>query len=60
MKPEDVGLSKDLQFFKPKSEVEGPPRVTSATIYKCPNFEVLVHFLNFLHQQCSAPSSLSF
>ncbi|KAG8376418.1 hypothetical protein BUALT_Bualt09G0061400 [Buddleja alternifolia] len=45
MKPEDVGLSKDLQFFKPKSEVEGTPRVTSATIYKCENFELCIFFL---------------
>lgn len=41
MKPEDVGLSKDLHFFKPKSDVERPPRVTSATIYKCDKFEVI-------------------
>ncbi|KAI3443389.1 hypothetical protein Pfo_000054 [Paulownia fortunei] len=45
MDPEDVGLSRDLQFFKPKSEVEGTPRVTSATIYKCENFELCIFFL---------------
>ncbi|KAH6802543.1 hypothetical protein C2S51_033989 [Perilla frutescens var. frutescens] len=45
MKPEDVGLSRDLQFFKPKSEIEGAPRVTSATIYKCDNFELSIFFL---------------
>ncbi|KAL2250908.1 plant cysteine oxidase 1 [Sesamum indicum] len=46
MKPEDVGLSRDLQFFKPRShEVEGTPRVTSATIYKCQNFELCIFFL---------------
>ncbi|KAL8483828.1 hypothetical protein ACS0TY_026497 [Phlomoides rotata] len=45
MKAEDVGLSRDLQFFKPDSEIEGPPRVTSATIYKCPNFELCIFFL---------------
>ncbi|KAK4396724.1 Plant cysteine oxidase 1 [Sesamum angolense] len=46
MKPEDVGLSRDLQFFKPRShEVEGTPRVTSATIYKCENFELCIFFL---------------
>ncbi|KAL3644132.1 hypothetical protein CASFOL_012064 [Castilleja foliolosa] len=45
MSPEDVGLSKDLQFFKPKSQTEGTPRVTSATIYKCENFELCIFFL---------------
>ncbi|GER41802.1 hypothetical protein STAS_18540 [Striga asiatica] len=46
MKPEDVGLSKDLQFFKPKPEVEGTtPRVTSATIHKCQNFELCIFFI---------------
>ncbi|CAA0818752.1 Plant cysteine oxidase 1 [Striga hermonthica] len=46
MKPEDVGLSKDLQFFKPKTEVEGTtPRVTSATIHKCQNFELCIFFI---------------
>ena len=40
MKPEDVGLSKDLHFFKPKTEIDRAPRVTSATIYKCDKFEV--------------------
>lgn len=43
MKPQDVGLSKDLQFFNPSGEIEGTPRVTSATIYKCNNFEVQIH-----------------
>ncbi|XP_051131757.1 plant cysteine oxidase 2-like [Andrographis paniculata] len=45
MKPEDVGLSRDLQFFKHNSEIEGTPRVTSATIYKCENFELCIFFL---------------
>ncbi|KAK6147402.1 hypothetical protein DH2020_018314 [Rehmannia glutinosa] len=45
MNPEDVGLSKDLHFFKPKSEIEGTPRVTSATICKCDNFELCIFFL---------------
>ncbi|XP_057778855.1 plant cysteine oxidase 2-like [Salvia miltiorrhiza] len=45
MKPEDVGLSKDLHFFKPKSEIDGAPRVTSATIYKCDKFELCIFFL---------------
>ncbi|KAL6560148.1 hypothetical protein OROHE_006386 [Orobanche hederae] len=45
MCPEDVGLSIDLHFFKPKSEIEGTPRVTTATIYKCENFELCIFFL---------------
>ncbi|KAF5475762.1 hypothetical protein F2P56_007536, partial [Juglans regia] len=40
MKPEDVGLSGDLQFFKPSNGVKSDPRVTSTTIYKCDNFSV--------------------
>lgn len=40
MKPEDVGLSKDLQFFKPESIFRENPRVTYTTIYKCDNFSV--------------------
>lgn len=39
MKPEDVGLSRDLQF-KTRKGVEGPPRVINTTIYKCDNFSV--------------------
>lgn len=45
MKPEDVGLNGDLQFFKPKGEIDGTPRVTSATIYKCDRFELCIFFL---------------
>ncbi|GFP91791.1 2-aminoethanethiol dioxygenase [Phtheirospermum japonicum] len=45
MIPEDVGLSMDLQFFKPNSQTKGTPRVTSATIYKCENFELCIFFL---------------
>ncbi|XP_042052544.1 plant cysteine oxidase 2-like [Salvia splendens] len=45
MKPEDVGLSKDLHFFKPKTEIDRAPRVTSATIYKCDKFELCIFFL---------------
>ncbi|KAL1545960.1 cysteamine dioxygenase [Salvia divinorum] len=45
MKPEDVGLSKDLHFFKPKSQIDRPPRVTSATNYKCDKFELCIFFL---------------
>ncbi|KAK4478829.1 hypothetical protein RD792_014330 [Penstemon davidsonii] len=45
MKPEDVGLNSDLRFFNIKSEVEGTPRVASATIDKCANFELSIFFL---------------
>ncbi|KAL2492856.1 Plant cysteine oxidase 2 [Abeliophyllum distichum] len=46
MRPEDVGLSKDLQFFQPKSVVvEGNPRVAYATIYGCHNFSLCILFL---------------
>jgi cysteamine dioxygenase len=40
MKPEDVGLRKDLQFFKPENIFKENPRVTYTTIYKCDNFSV--------------------
>lgn len=40
MRPKDVGLSQDLQFFNPKSATKGTPRVTYTTIYKCDNFSV--------------------
>ncbi|PSS01678.1 Plant cysteine oxidase [Actinidia chinensis var. chinensis] len=45
MKPEDVGLSRDLQFFKPKNHAKGNPRVTYTTIYKCKNFSLCLFFL---------------
>lgn len=45
MKPEDVGLSKDLQFFKPESIFKENPRVTYTTIYKCDNFSLCIFFL---------------
>lgn len=45
MKPEDFGLSKDLQFFKPKPVVKAIPRVTYTTIYKCDNFSLCIFFL---------------
>jgi cysteamine dioxygenase len=45
MKPEDVGLSRDLLFFNPNAEIEGTPKVTSATIYRCENFELCLFFL---------------
>ncbi|KAB2058635.1 hypothetical protein ERO13_A11G231100v2 [Gossypium hirsutum] len=45
MKPEDVGLSKSLQFFKPTGAVNGTPRVTYTTIYQCDQFSLCIFFL---------------
>ncbi|KAJ7971944.1 plant cysteine oxidase 2-like [Quillaja saponaria] len=45
MKPEDVGLSRDLQFFKPGNTIKGNPRVTYTTIYTCDNFSFCLFFL---------------
>ncbi|WCJ43578.1 hypothetical protein M5689_024310 [Euphorbia peplus] len=45
MKPEDVGLSSQMQFFKPKPVVNGTPRVTTTTIYKCGEFSLCIFFL---------------
>ncbi|KAJ4979155.1 hypothetical protein NE237_009935 [Protea cynaroides] len=45
MKPEDVGLSRDLPFFEPKSVLEWTPRVSSSTIYSCKNFSLCLFFL---------------
>ncbi|KAI5659626.1 hypothetical protein M9H77_28419 [Catharanthus roseus] len=45
MMPEDVGLSGDLQFFKPRQVIERNARVTYATIYKCDNFSLCILFL---------------
>ncbi|WRX23949.1 Cysteine oxygenase/2-aminoethanethiol dioxygenase - like 5 [Theobroma cacao] len=42
MKPEDVGLSKNLQFFKARGAVTGTPRVTYTTIYQCDEFSHLL------------------
>lgn len=43
MKPEDVGLSSKLQFFKTENAVKGTPRVTTTTIYKCDKFSVRLY-----------------
>ncbi|GMY20247.1 plant cysteine oxidase 2-like [Fagus crenata] len=45
MKPEDVGLSSELQFFQPTNMVRGNPRVTHTTIYKCDNFSLCIFFI---------------
>ncbi|KAF7149109.1 hypothetical protein RHSIM_Rhsim03G0051000 [Rhododendron simsii] len=43
--PEDVGLCKDLPFFKPKSRARGTSRVAYTTIYQCKNFSMCIFFL---------------
>ncbi|KAK7380772.1 hypothetical protein VNO78_33291 [Psophocarpus tetragonolobus] len=45
MKPEDVGLRSDLQFFKPENVVKENQRVTCTTMYKCDNFSLCLFFL---------------
>ncbi|XAR64863.1 Cysteamine dioxygenase [Bertholletia excelsa] len=45
MVPADVGLSKDHPFFKPKTPVEGKPRITQTIIYQCKNFSLCIFFL---------------
>ncbi|MED6215996.1 hypothetical protein PIB30_003644 [Stylosanthes scabra] len=46
MKAEDVGLSRDLQFFKPGNNIiKENPRVTYTTMYKCDNFSLCIFFL---------------
>nr|CAD1819746.1 unnamed protein product [Ananas comosus var. bracteatus] len=45
MRPEDVGLSADLVFFRAKSASKGTPRIMYTTIYKCDNFSMVIFFL---------------
>ncbi|CAL4890832.1 unnamed protein product [Urochloa decumbens] len=45
MKPEDVGLSPDLKFFRNRDAAQGTPTITHTTIYKCPNFSMVILFL---------------
>ncbi|KAM1332345.1 hypothetical protein ACFX2F_008523 [Malus domestica] len=45
MRPEDIGLSRNLQFFKPKTVVKGTPRVTYTTIYECNKFSLCCFFI---------------
>ncbi|XP_027352850.1 plant cysteine oxidase 2-like [Abrus precatorius] len=45
MKPEDVGLSRDLQFFKPGNIIKQNQRVTYTTVYKCDDFSLCIFFL---------------
>ncbi|GLT87446.1 hypothetical protein SLE2022_055280 [Rubroshorea leprosula] len=45
MRPEDLGLSSDLQFFQTTDKVQGNPRVTYTTIYQCNEFSLCIFFL---------------
>ncbi|KAE9619821.1 hypothetical protein Lal_00040368 [Lupinus albus] len=45
MKAEDVGLSKDLQFFNPDNILKDNPRVTCTTMYQCIDFSLCIFFL---------------
>ncbi|CAM9004048.1 unnamed protein product [Rhodiola kirilowii] len=45
MRPEDVGLSKDLHFFKHSSATNTRLRVTKTTIYECKDFSLCIFFL---------------
>ncbi|KAK7336289.1 hypothetical protein VNO77_16825 [Canavalia gladiata] len=45
MEPEHVGLSRDLQFFKPGNIIKENQRVTYTTVYKCDNFSLCIFFL---------------
>ncbi|WVZ91375.1 hypothetical protein U9M48_037556 [Paspalum notatum var. saurae] len=48
MRPEDVGLSPDLKFFRPTSDAahhQGTPTITHTTMYNCPNFSMVILFL---------------
>ncbi|ESW33986.1 hypothetical protein PHAVU_001G114800 [Phaseolus vulgaris] len=44
MKAEDVGLNRDLQFFKPGNIIENQ-RVTYTTVFKCDNFSLCIFFI---------------
>ncbi|KAL2320499.1 hypothetical protein Fmac_029468 [Flemingia macrophylla] len=45
MTPEDVGLSRDLQFFKPGNTIKENQRVTYTTVCKCDNFSLCLFFI---------------
>lgn len=46
MRPEDVGLSANLRFFKAREATEGKtPTITHTTIYKSENFSMVILFL---------------
>ncbi|KAG0475467.1 hypothetical protein HPP92_015153 [Vanilla planifolia] len=45
MKPEDVGLSTDLLFFKNSRAGKGTPIITYTNIYTCDSFSMCIFFL---------------
>ncbi|XP_066356077.1 plant cysteine oxidase 2-like isoform X1 [Miscanthus floridulus] len=45
MRPEDVGLSPALRYFRTRDATQGIPTITHTTIYKCPNFSMVILFL---------------
>ncbi|XP_027916613.1 plant cysteine oxidase 2-like isoform X1 [Vigna unguiculata] len=45
MKAEDVGLNKDLQFFKSGNVGKENQRVTYTTVYKCDKFSLCIFFI---------------
>ncbi|CAL0322815.1 unnamed protein product [Lupinus luteus] len=45
MRSEDLGLSRDLQFFKPGNVIKENQRVTYTTVYKCDKFSLCIFFL---------------
>lgn len=45
MKPEDFGLSADLELFNASSPVTATPTITYSTIYNCDNFSMCIFFL---------------
>ncbi|XP_027065973.1 plant cysteine oxidase 2 [Coffea arabica] len=45
MTPQDVGLSSDLHFFKPNTDVKAHERVAYATIHQCKKFSLCIFFL---------------
>ncbi|XP_020194577.1 plant cysteine oxidase 2 isoform X2 [Aegilops tauschii subsp. strangulata] len=46
MRPEDVGLSPDMRFFRTRDNAaQGNPTITHTTIYKSDNFSMVILFL---------------
>ncbi|BAF30329.1 plant cysteine oxidase 2 [Oryza sativa Japonica Group] len=45
MKPEDVGLRADQEFFTARDDDEGIPLIKNTTLYECDNFTMIIFFL---------------
>uniref|UniRef100_A0A0E0MPR6 cysteine dioxygenase n=1 Tax=Oryza punctata TaxID=4537 RepID=A0A0E0MPR6_ORYPU len=45
MKPEDVGLRADQEFFTARDDDEGIPLIKNTTLYECENFTMIIFFL---------------